>query len=330
MTSAEEDYYELLGIESTATLKEIKRAYRRKALLCHPDKAGPDDAKAAELFHRLTKADDVLSNPESRARYDDLHKSRRLQQARFKEMDTVRQKAKQDLNEREMQAAKRQKTHNGQTLSAEAQKSMAIEQLREEGFRRMQALESEKRQTAVASVSLANSIDEAKKAVEKADLIDCTLKIKWKKPATFTEDAIRECILKVNSQLRIEKILMGKASKSEANVVFKDLYSAYAVIKAKQAQHDCLDMLTIKWSGSPPMALAYIDTAAIGHELFSSTQNTSAPFPSFVPMPSVRQFTATSFPMKNPCQNASLDNYEERTLRKMRQQEREIIETENS
>ena len=47
------DLYELLGVEVGADAKTIKKAYRKKALTCHPDK-NPDDKKAIELFHQLS------------------------------------------------------------------------------------------------------------------------------------------------------------------------------------------------------------------------------------------------------------------------------------
>ena len=47
------DLYELLGVEVTSDAKTIKKAYRKKALTCHPDK-NPDDKKAIELFHQLS------------------------------------------------------------------------------------------------------------------------------------------------------------------------------------------------------------------------------------------------------------------------------------
>ncbi|KAH9277265.1 hypothetical protein BASA83_000132 [Batrachochytrium salamandrivorans] len=331
MASAEEDYYELLGIEPVSTLKEIKRAYRRKALECHPDKVGPDDLKAAELFFRLTKANDVLSNSESRARYDDLHKSRRMQQARFKEMDAERRKARQDLTDRELLAAnsKRQKTHSQSAPSAELQKKMDVERLREEGFRGMQAMETEKRQCAAASVSLATLIEDARRKVMAAELMDCTLKIKWKKHDVVSEDIIRDRILHINSLLKIEKILMGKSFKREANVIFKDLYSAYTVMKAKSAQDANLADFSVDWALCPPEALAYIDNALIGHELSQKPQSTEASsFPSFKPTPFARPFVATSFPMQNPSSASSLNDYEERTLQKMKKREREALNRE--
>jgi molecular chaperone DnaJ len=65
------DYYEVLGVAKTATLAEIKKAYREKALLYHPDR-NPDDKEAEEKFKEAAEAYEVLSNEEKRARYDRL------------------------------------------------------------------------------------------------------------------------------------------------------------------------------------------------------------------------------------------------------------------
>ena len=63
------DYYEVLGVDKTASEEEIKKAYRKKAIQYHPDK-NPGDKEAEEKFKEAAEAYDVLSNPEKRARYD--------------------------------------------------------------------------------------------------------------------------------------------------------------------------------------------------------------------------------------------------------------------
>ena len=66
---AQRDYYEILGVERSASDKEIKAAYRKLALLHHPDK-NPGDKGAEELFKQAAEAYAVLSEPEKRQRYD--------------------------------------------------------------------------------------------------------------------------------------------------------------------------------------------------------------------------------------------------------------------
>ena len=63
------DYYEVLEVTKEATVEEIKKAYRKKAIQYHPDK-NPGDKEAEEKFKEAAEAYDVLSNPDKRARYD--------------------------------------------------------------------------------------------------------------------------------------------------------------------------------------------------------------------------------------------------------------------
>jgi chaperone protein DnaJ len=63
------DYYEVLGVDKSATAEEIKKAYRKKAIQYHPDK-NPGDKEAEEKFKEAAEAYDVLSNPDKKARYD--------------------------------------------------------------------------------------------------------------------------------------------------------------------------------------------------------------------------------------------------------------------
>ena len=63
------DYYKTLGIDKNATDKDIKNAYRKLARKYHPD-LNPDDAEAHKKFQQLNEANEVLSDPEKRKKYD--------------------------------------------------------------------------------------------------------------------------------------------------------------------------------------------------------------------------------------------------------------------
>jgi molecular chaperone DnaJ len=63
------DYYETLGISRSASPDEIKRAFRKLAMECHPDR-NPGDAQAEARFKELSEAYAILSDDEKRKRYD--------------------------------------------------------------------------------------------------------------------------------------------------------------------------------------------------------------------------------------------------------------------
>ena len=63
------DYYQTLGVNKNATADEIKKAYRKLARKYHPD-VNPNDAEAHKKFQQINEANEVLSDPEKRKKYD--------------------------------------------------------------------------------------------------------------------------------------------------------------------------------------------------------------------------------------------------------------------
>ncbi|XP_028578740.1 dnaJ homolog subfamily C member 17 [Lacerta agilis] len=129
------DLYALLGVGEKASDKEIKKAYRQKALSCHPDK-NPDNPKAAELFHQLSQALAVLTDAAARAAYDKVRKAKKQAAERTQKLDERRKKVKLDLEAREKEAqsqvSKEEEIQITRTLEQE------ILRLREEGSRQLE------------------------------------------------------------------------------------------------------------------------------------------------------------------------------------------------
>lgn len=65
------DYYKILGVPKNATQDEIKKAYRKLAVKYHPDK-NPGNKEAERKFQEINEANEVLSDPEKRKKYDAL------------------------------------------------------------------------------------------------------------------------------------------------------------------------------------------------------------------------------------------------------------------
>ncbi|XP_026730103.1 dnaJ homolog subfamily C member 17 [Trichoplusia ni] len=127
------DLYALLDIPITATESEIKKAYRKKALTCHPDK-NPDDPKAAEAFHSLSQALEILTDESARAAYDKVLRAKAAAKLRHQELDSKRQKLKEDLERREREA----ESGKSSNLTDEQKLAAEIQRLQREGSRLLQ------------------------------------------------------------------------------------------------------------------------------------------------------------------------------------------------
>lgn len=81
-----ENYYEILGVSTSSSIDEIKIAFRKLALLYHPDK----NPETKDFFVKILQAYEVLSNPELRKKYDSGLLN--LKESKFQSNDNKREK----------------------------------------------------------------------------------------------------------------------------------------------------------------------------------------------------------------------------------------------
>ncbi|KAF7722692.1 hypothetical protein EC973_002855 [Apophysomyces ossiformis] len=324
-TDTDVDYYELLGVQITATTDEIKKAYRKKALSVHPDKNPSPDAAA--LFHALTEASELLMNEHSRSVYDRLYKARLDRKKKQQEMDSKRRKAQEDLEARENQAKKARMDEK----QAEAQFKAELARLRAEGAKRRQEDWNKQQE---------EKEKEQAQAMPETTELDCSLKFKWKrKKHTFNADDLQALL---NPLGQVDTVIMTE-KKGSALVVFTSVVGAHAVMTQKDTHEALGPFESIGWAtGKEPAIVEKMNQEAKAREeareeakkafmndytrpvtpsskpLFSSGAKKSSLF-AHLKLPQVNSsFSNTS--------NLSDSDYEAITLMKMRQAERDRLE----
>ncbi|XP_071755650.1 dnaJ homolog subfamily C member 17 isoform X2 [Centroberyx gerrardi] len=252
------DLYGLLGVEGTATAKEIKKAYRQKALTCHPDK-NPDNPKAAELFHQLSQALEVLTDAAARAAYDKICAAKKQAEERNRKLDDKRKKIKLDLEARERQAEAQSQEEVKITRTLEEE----IARLREEGSRQLQEeqrlireqiqKERDGQQQRTADYTHTNS------GVERCSKSNLTpkLKLKWKckkddeTNGGYSQDVLSRLLQKYGDVLNV---LVSSKKKGSAVVEFATVRAAELAFKNESGLNG--NPLKISWLEGEPEVVA--------------------------------------------------------------------------
>lgn len=170
------DLYLLLGVDPDADETTIKKAYRKKALTCHPDK-NPDNPKAAELFHQLSDALSVLTDEKAKKAYDNLLKAKKANELRNRQLDAERKKFKDDLEAREKAAFYRKSDEvlAGERLKAE------IERLQKEGQRQLEEEQERLKNILVTEEEVQPQFSSSSQPQK--------LKLRWREKADFKYDS---------------------------------------------------------------------------------------------------------------------------------------------
>ena len=183
--TSDTDFYTLLGITFETSQKDIDRAWRRTALKYHPDKVG-NDPIAKEKFHLAQIGYDLLSDPTSKAIYDNA-RSARLQRKRQSELfEGRRREMKDDLEARERGVKRPRDEDQGDEEKLEreirrlAEDGKRRRKEREEALRRDMQKEAETNDgTTQAPGSASPNPSVAAKMASGVSDIDRTVKVRW-------------------------------------------------------------------------------------------------------------------------------------------------------
>ncbi|VBB87032.1 Putative protein of unknown function [Podospora comata] len=144
--SRSDDLYALLSLDATATDQDVRRAFRKKALTAHPDKAGDNYDPA--LYERLERTRDVLLNPEAKEVYNNGMKAILEKKRQREQMGAKRRQLVEELERRE-EEAKRQKTDGEGDGGRDKVRDMAARGRRKMEELRRKREEAEERERAV-------------------------------------------------------------------------------------------------------------------------------------------------------------------------------------
>ncbi|XP_052001455.1 dnaJ homolog subfamily C member 17 [Xyrauchen texanus] len=260
------DLYALLGVESTATEKQIKKAYRQRALSCHPDK-NPDNPKAADLFHQLSQALEVLTDAAAKAAYDKVRAAKKQAEERNRKLDDKRKKIKLDLETREKWA----ETQKSEDVKITRTLEEEIARLREEGSRELQEQQRLVReQIEREKDGRLNSFDEHTGAQGNGDVTP-KLKLKWKCKKDDASDAgySHECLQNLFQKYGdVLNILISSKKRGSAVVEFVSAKAADLAFKNERGLMG--NPLKITWLEGQPAQASHVQTAA---SIFTPSQS---------------------------------------------------------
>jgi len=215
------DYYALLGIDVTASQEEIRCAYKEMVRFWHPDRNKNPNAK--EVFHKIHKANEVLSDENAKKAYDALINAKILKLKKDNAKDTNNKRMKEELFRREATHAKKQKPS---PCSIDEEQARA----KRESWRRF-------REEMAASIRSNYSSDNDPAEEDPG----ATIKVMWDElKSSYTEFQLRSLFSKYGV---IDYIIVKH---KRAYIAFKLSYSAYMALEKEAGEVE--NPLKINWS----------------------------------------------------------------------------------
>ena len=280
--------YELLGLEPDASEAAVKTAYRKRSLAVHPDR-NPDNAEAAQKFHELNTAYNLLLDPTKKAALDEAFRAQRARKERFATFDAKRRNLQEDLESRE-RAFKRARVDK---LEEERKREQDIERVKEEGRRKMR----EREEAAARRNATPPPPAAATSASSQPTLgpLDTTVRVKYSlsaHPNLSTAAAVESLLSQFGAldtpvlALKARKSKKAASSSSDAVqatavVHFDRIEHAHAAVCASNDKKRGFEGIEITWAGgAEPAILAQLKSQ---WSAASASTETSKP-PSVAPV----------------------------------------------
>jgi DnaJ family protein C protein 17 len=240
------DFYALLDISFEASQKELDRAWRKTARKYHPDKVG-NDPVAKERFYLVQIGYDLLSDPASKALYDNARNAR-LQRKRQSELfEGRRRQMKDDLEAREQGVKRPREEDDEEKLEREirrlAEDGKRRRKEREDTLRKEMQREAEMDSGAKTSGSDTPHQNGAPNAQSGVSELDRTVKVRWPvegEGGSITADHVKQMFSKFGKiesadVLNPKMSRLGKKQKKQLAVVcmiqYKSVVGAHAAVE---------------------------------------------------------------------------------------------------
>jgi len=332
--------YELLGVVQDVSDGDLRKAYRQQSLKSHPDRH-PDDPNAAQKFHELTQAYELLQDPVRRLALDATIRIKEARNNRFAALDHKRKVEVEELEERE-RVFKRQKEDKARHETVE---QLEVDRIKEEGRKRMRMKAEELSEKAAA---LAPTQTGRTNSVESGPL-DTTIRLKYalaEHPTLISPPAISSALQSFGAIDTDSIVLSMKPSKKNptkppkfvtALVPFRTVSQAFGAVTASGT--GALKGIEASWAaGAEPAVVNWLKVS--GHLGSTPPAGGSGETKPVSPAPGKSSDPFSSFPESfsfDPTPSSGSPktaqpiggiDYESLTLMRLRQAERERLERE--
>ncbi|KAF2251804.1 DnaJ-domain-containing protein [Trematosphaeria pertusa] len=268
--SATDDFYELLGVAFDAEEAEVKRAYRKASVKCHPDK-NPDDKEAADKFIWLGIARDILLDAKLKGEYDRQRQRKRERALQDELLDGRRRKMKEDLERREREGAaamRNLKRKRAEEMNEQEKREAEIQRLAEDGKRRRKEQQERlEKQRQEEEASFMEPSPEAEPTAQvpapgQTPEIDRTVRVRFQREGdmfTWDKEKVTEMFEKYG---KIDSAVMFKDKKIRLEgerhkkrvaimfIVYTRLDHAHAAVMDGKADYPSLESVT--WANKEP------------------------------------------------------------------------------